>query len=73
LAAVFSPNCNRIATGSYDRTTKLWDAQTGKDQRTLAGHGGQAIRVAFRPDGKCLASASADGTVRFWDAGSTRR
>jgi WD40 repeat protein len=43
-------------TGGHDRTIKLWNAQSGKEQRTLVGHDAQVIRVAFRPDGKCAAS-----------------
>jgi hypothetical protein len=35
--------------------------------RTLAGHGGTPLELAFSPDGKRLASSSTDQTVKIWD------
>jgi WD40 repeat protein len=29
---------DRVATGSFDKTAKLWDTQTGKLLHTFAGH-----------------------------------
>jgi WD40 repeat protein len=66
-AVAFSPSNRLIASGSGDRTVKLWDAATGKELRTLEGHQGRVTGVAFSPDGKRLATSSADRTVRVWD------
>ncbi len=65
---VFSPDGNRIATASWDKTVKIWDLETGADVLTLRGHGGVISSVAFSPHGDTIATASWDKTLRLWDA-----
>jgi WD40 repeat protein len=64
-----SPDGSVIATGSFDKTIKLWDA-AGKEIRTFAGmtgHQGQILSVAFSAKGDQLASGGADNTAKIWD------
>jgi WD40 repeat protein len=63
-----SPDGARLATGSLDRTAKVWDAVTGRELLTLKGHTGRVFGVAFSPDGQRLATGSEDRTARIWDA-----
>jgi WD40 repeat protein len=62
-----SPDGRRLATGSYDRSIKLWDTTTGEEVFTLRGHTAGVRCVAFSPDGRRIASGSIDRTVRVWD------
>ena len=65
--SVQSPDGNTLASGSSDRTVRLWDVNTGAHQRTLTGHTAAVFSVVFSPDGNTIASGSWDNTVRLWD------
>lgn len=56
-----------LASGSEDRTIKLWDMETGSCLQTLNGHQEWVKSVAFSPDGQVLASGSFDHTLKLWD------
>jgi len=68
LACAFSPDGARVVSASWDKTLKLWDAETRAELRTFAGHTGSVDACAFSPDGARVVSASDDTTLRVWDA-----
>lgn len=69
----FAPDGLRIASASDDYTLKLWDATTGKIQRTIQAYpGSKAKAVTFSPDSSKLLSGSDDKPLMLWDAASGR-
>jgi WD40 repeat protein len=62
-----SPDETVIATGSNDRTVRLWSA-AAEPRGILAGHRANITRVRFTPAGDRLVTTSADNTARLWSA-----
>lgn len=57
-----------IASGSKDKTIKVWDLESSTEVFTLAGHSSPVISVVFTPCGKCIVSGGEDRTIRIWNA-----
>ncbi|MGH9268926.1 MAG: WD40 repeat domain-containing protein, partial [Acidimicrobiales bacterium] len=66
----WSPGGERLASGGWDGTVRVWDAASGAEVLALSGHRGGVLSVAWSPGGERLASGGWDGTVRVWDASS---
>lgn len=66
-SVAFSPDGCFIASGSLDKTVRLWEAATGKKLKTLIGHKRFITSVTFSPDGTQILSGSDDKRVRLWN------
>jgi WD40 repeat protein len=70
-AVAFSPSGQTLISGSFDKTVKVWNVQTGalipgtaiqeylKDDRRI-------LAIAYRPDGKAFALGSGDGSIKIF-------
>jgi hypothetical protein len=68
-SVAYSPDGQHIISGSYDRTIRIWDAETGAPVGDpLEGHTDWVQSVASSPDGRHIISGSDDSTIRTWDA-----
>jgi len=63
----FSPDSRIIASASFDKSIRLWEAKTGKFITTLRGHVQAVYMVAFSADSRLMVSGSADSTLKLWD------
>ena len=68
----FSPDGTLLASGSYDRTARLWNTGTGRLIHTLQ-HSGYVLQETFSADGKTLVTASSDGAAYVWNVATGQR
>jgi WD40 repeat protein len=66
-SVAFSPDGKRIVSTSLDKTLKVWDAETGKEIRTLDEQTDGVWSVAYSPNGKRIVLGSMDKTIRIWE------
>jgi WD40 repeat protein len=62
-SVAWSLDGKRLATGSSDKTAKVWDATPGKELLTLSGPSYSLNSVAWNPDGSRLATSGIMGST----------
>ncbi|KAL0489655.1 notchless-like protein [Acrasis kona] len=69
---LFSPDGRMVASASFDKSIKVWDARNGKFMMTLRGHVGPVYQVSWSGDSRLLVSGSKDSTAKVWDLSNGR-
>ncbi|MDH6101696.1 hypothetical protein NWP18_04280 [Chrysosporum ovalisporum ANA283AFssAo] len=65
-SVAYSNDGQTLASGSWDKTIKIWNVNTGQLLQTLSGHSDWVWSVAYSSDGQTLASGSGDNTIKIW-------
>jgi guanine nucleotide-binding protein subunit beta-2-like 1 protein len=66
-SVVLSSDGQFALSGSWDRTMRLWDLNTGATARTFQGHAKDVNSVAFSGDNRQIVSGSRDRTIKLWN------
>jgi WD40 repeat protein len=67
---VFNRASTLLASGSNDKTLKLWAIPSGEVKQTLKGASAEILDLRFTNDDKHILALSSDNYVRMWDAES---
>jgi len=71
-AVAYSPDGEFAATGSNDKTIKLWHAASGREIRSYLGSVGESRQLSFSLDGKLIASVDQDYSLKLWETETSR-
>jgi WD40 repeat protein/serine/threonine protein kinase len=75
VSVAFSPDGRFIATGSKDKSVRIWEVATGEEWRQLreaAKNWVGAMPVAYSPDGRFLVSGNSEKLVKLWEVATSR-
>lgn len=64
---VMSTDGHFALSGSWDRTLRLWDLNSGETSRRFCAHTDDVLSVAFSVDNRQIMSGSRDKTARLWN------
>ena len=76
ISLAFSPNTRSLASGSMDKTIRLWDVETGTQQHVLTDanwiddrnrNTGITFAIAFNHYGETLATGTQRGRIHLWN------
>jgi len=74
-ALLLAPNVtvkDYLASGSRDKSIKIWEVRNARCVITLTGHDNWITDLCFHPMGRFLISVSDDKSMRCWDLTSGR-
>lgn len=64
---VMSSDGQFALSGSWDKTLRLWDLNTGQTTRQFVNHTKDVLSVAFSADNRQIVSGSRDKTIKLWN------
>jgi serine/threonine protein kinase/WD40 repeat protein len=73
FATTFTSGCRHVLGGLWSGGVRLWDRETGMEERTFEGHTKVPSAVALSPDGTRILSSAGDFSVRMWETESGRQ